>query len=150
MLHHSRQGEIELRRPTNTAKARHRAEELRRYRRRRETAIQEMGGKCVQCGSTERLELDHIEPHEKSFDISANWSIKPAKWAVEAAKCHLLCRPCHQQKTSRQRTERAPHTVHKYLRHGCRCDVCTAAYAVHLAKNRARFSQRRARLKGAA
>jgi 5-methylcytosine-specific restriction endonuclease McrA len=33
-----------------------------RYERRRSEAVASLGGKCVVCGTTDRLELDHINP----------------------------------------------------------------------------------------
>ncbi len=56
-----------------------------------------MGGKCVECGSTELLQFDHINPLEKSFTITSNFHRKDLD--EELAKCQLLCWDCHMEKT---------------------------------------------------
>jgi hypothetical protein len=38
--------------------------------RRRETAKQMLGGKCVECRSAADLEFDHSDPATKSFEIA--------------------------------------------------------------------------------
>ena len=48
----------------------------------------------------DNLELDHIDPSIKSFNISkalSSWSIK--KIEAEFVKLQLLCKECHIQKT---------------------------------------------------
>lgn len=134
-----------MRRSTPEQRAKHAADELKRYRRRRQEAIHRMGGKCVRCSSTEQLELDHVDPDRKTFDISANWSIKPATWADEAAKCQLLCRTCHQRKTVEQRAARIPHGRRRYRSQGCRCAVCNADYSLCLREKRQRRKEREAK-----
>lgn len=52
---------------------------------------------CVRCGSTESLELDHIDPADKVCHRIWSWS--KSRVAVETAKCQVLCNPCHQIKT---------------------------------------------------
>lgn len=43
---------------------------MKRYRdQRRADAIELLGGRCVDCGSTEDLEFDHIDRSEKRFTI---------------------------------------------------------------------------------
>lgn len=56
---------------------------------------------CVKCGSTHRLELDHIDPSTKvSHKI---WSWTEVKRLAEIAKCQVLCVLCHREKTAEQR-----------------------------------------------
>lgn len=67
------------------------------YASRRLKGIGLLGGKCVQCGATENLEFDHIDPAMKSNHRIWSWS-----WArinEELAKCQLLCVSCHYTKT---------------------------------------------------
>ena len=67
------------------------------YAARREKGIKSLGGRCVQCGATDELEFDHIDPATKSNHRIWSWS-----WArinEELEKCQLLCVPCHFQKT---------------------------------------------------
>lgn len=73
---------------------------LDRYHRRRTLAIEHLGGKCVCCGATTELELDHIEHHLKSFAISKLWSVSEERFLLELNKCQLLCASCHKLKTS--------------------------------------------------
>jgi hypothetical protein len=67
----------------------------------REILIEKLGGKCIECGCTETLEFDHIDPSTKSFNISAGY-IKPKEVLLEeVAKCQLLCNKCHIEKSKK-------------------------------------------------
>ena len=67
----------------------------------REILIEKLGGKCVECGCTESLEFDHIDPSTKSFNIAAGYT-KPKKVLLEeVAKCQLLCNKCHIEKSKK-------------------------------------------------
>lgn len=58
------------------------------------------GGKCVLCGSGERLECDHIDRATKPGpDAHKVWSWSKARMDVELAKCQVLCHDCHLTKT---------------------------------------------------
>jgi 5-methylcytosine-specific restriction endonuclease McrA len=66
-----------------------RVEYLKRYRREwsaKRRAAYFYGKRCVQCGSSENLELDHVNPADKR--------------EAEIKKCQVLCRKCHRQKTN--------------------------------------------------
>ena len=65
----------------------------------REILIEKMGGKCVECGCTEALEFDHIDPATKSFNIAAGYTKPKEVLLAEVAKCQLLCNKCHIQKS---------------------------------------------------
>ena len=67
----------------------------------REILIEKMGGKCVECGCTETLEFDHIDPSTKSFNIAAGYSKPKEVLLAEVAKCQLLCNKCHIEKTKK-------------------------------------------------
>lgn len=76
-----------------------------------------LGGKCVVCGATDNLEIDHIDPSQKSFNPTAlrrPWD----KTVAELAKCQLLCEACHKAKHA------AKHGSAKRYEKGCRCDLC--------------------------
>jgi len=80
------------------------------------------GQACKNCGSTEKLEIDHIVPSQKtSHNI---WSWKKERREEELKKCQILCHSCHVEKslTDGTRPERK-HGTSGYRR-GCRCDVC--------------------------
>ena len=107
---------------------------IERYRARRAYSIEKLGGKCVSCGSTENLELDHINKKDKSFNITQFWSIALEKYDVELAKCQLLCHTCHVEKSHESKdwgkgygpTEHGSSTMYKNF--GCRCELCKKAY----------------------
>jgi len=75
---------------------------LKRYHRRREKAIEQLGGKCAQCGSTNKLEFDHIDQQTKEFTITDSLGISEKRLQAELAKCQILCESCHQNKTSKE------------------------------------------------
>jgi len=107
----------------------------RRYQRRREYALNLLGNKCYNCGSTEDLEIDHIQPELKSFSISKFWSIKEDLFLKELEKCQLLCKSCHINKTNNDRgcNTRDQHgTVVCYDRGKCRCPLCKKAKSAYL------------------
>lgn len=61
--------------------------------------IQDKGGKCEICGYNkceQALDFHHIDPSQKSFDISSN-SFSFEKMKKEADKCALLCANCHRE-----------------------------------------------------
>lgn len=53
---------------------------------------------CVECGSTDRLELDHID---RTTKISNRiWSWREDRRLAEISKCQILCHDCHKEKSS--------------------------------------------------
>src|SRR5574343_493641 len=61
------------------------------------------GTKCEKCGSKEKLELDHIDPSTKIFNISSKIHHRFIKIVSELQKCQLLCQKCHLVKTKEDR-----------------------------------------------
>lgn len=56
------------------------------------------------CGSTDRLELDHIDPSKK---ITHNiWSWSTPRREAELAKCQVLCYTCHKAKSAKDAYQR--------------------------------------------
>lgn len=97
---------------------------LNRYHQRRTEGIIRLGGKCVNCETTEKLEFDHIDPKEKSFSVAKLWSVNKNLFWSEINKCQLLCQPCHILKTHRDNgTIPGSHGRTRY-RQGCRCETC--------------------------
>ena len=72
-----------------------RKEERRKERLQR--MKDELGNKCVKCGTTENLQFDHIDPKTKCFNVNPQDSWE--KTLPELYKCQLLCPPCHLEKT---------------------------------------------------
>ena len=72
------------------------------YENNRKLIIEQLGGVCSYpgCNCTEDLQLDHINPLEKEYNISerlSSWDIK--KLQPEIDKCQLLCPKHHLEKT---------------------------------------------------
>lgn len=105
-----------------------------RRKQRRTEAIQQLGGRCVRCGSTDNLEFDHIDPNDKSRDICDIWTLGEKLLVEELQRCQLLCSPCHRKKTIEDNYEsgRYPRREHGTLtmhrRGKCRCDLCREAF----------------------
>lgn len=80
-------------------------ERMREYMAARRARIKEelivlLGGKCARCGITEDLEFDHIDRATKTFVITSGLDQPRERLLAELAKCQLLCRMHHKEKTS--------------------------------------------------
>lgn len=80
-------------------KRRRRSQERQRFLRStewrslRQQVLQEMGAKCVKCGSLERIQVDHILPRSKFPHLSLTRSnLRP------------LCWPCNKSKAAKVET----------------------------------------------
>ncbi|GAA2546061.1 5-methylcytosine-specific restriction endonuclease McrA [Neomicrococcus aestuarii] len=101
-----------------------------------------MAGKsCVKCGSTQSLEVDHIDPSEKV--THRIWSGGKAFREAELAKCQVLCAECHKEKTQQQRGLFPCGTGAAYKR-GCRCEECREAKRIERAASKARLERKAA------
>jgi hypothetical protein len=84
----------------------HTKEEQRRYQRewiaRRRREWFDENGPCVDCGSQENLELDHVDPTIK-VDHKV-WSWTKIRREIELAKCMVRCESCHLKRTIQQLT----------------------------------------------
>lgn len=123
-------------------KQKHRLYHLRYYHKRRTELIARFGGMCAKCGSTENLEFDHKNRDEKTFNISSILlkRVTP-EIEVELAKCQLLCKSCHEQKTSQENLDVGfEHgSMYGLMKKRCSCDLCvTAKRAWHDRRNAAR------------
>lgn len=103
-----------------------------RYESQRQTFYTMLGGKCVVCGTTEDLQIDHIDWVYKSFAVGALWPKKnlPAVYK-ELKKCQLLCELHHIQKTKSDKIEYIAiqpgfvhGTVYAWMKKKCRCSIC--------------------------
>lgn len=99
------------------------------------------GKSCVVCGTTERLEVDHIDP---ALKVSHNvWSWAPARRAAELAKCQVLCNTHHKAKTRADRPVPEHGTISRYGGiHKCRCVDCRKANSDRAKTNRALKAER--------
>lgn len=85
-------------------------------------------GPCKKCGSSERLQVDHIVPANKGMEVAAIWSRCKAAREAELAKCQVLCFKCHTNKTNGEAYRPRVHgTVAMYKRGKCRCAQCREA-----------------------
>ena len=113
--------------------------DMREYKRRWAAArrAEWMAGKsCVQCGSTQSLEVDHIDPSQKVSHRVWTWAI-PRRDA-ELAKCQILCTEHHKAKTLADRPTPEHGTITRYGSiYKCRCDLCRKANAERGALNKA-------------
>ena len=72
----------------------------KRYHQALSEAKEQLGGKCVKCGTTENLQFDHIHPKDKLFAITRQLLMSDRKkFQEELDKCQLLCIDCHIEKT---------------------------------------------------
>lgn len=89
---------------------------------------------CADCGASEGLELDHVDPSKKVTHRIWSWSKE--RRDEELKKCVARCESCHRKRSSEQlRKLLTKPWVHgrvvTYLGHGCRCDECKARYKIH-------------------
>jgi hypothetical protein len=115
-----------------------------RYAAQREWMLDQCGGPvCIRCGSVEELELDHIDPSQKSFAVGGMWGLKKLHTVVkdELAKCQVLCKECHLIKSTaeniaRDRPPMTHGTLYGWMKKHCGCDLCQSAkFAWHDERN---------------
>lgn len=96
-------------------------------------------GPCRQCGSWDDLEVDHIDPNEKTSHRVWSWSKE--KRDAELAKCQPLCACCHQAKTSEMQRRPITHGTRSGYNRGCRCVECRGYVSAKNRDYRARAPQ---------
>ena len=72
---------------------------LKNYRKNKEKVWMALGNKCARCGCKYDLQIDHIDPFTKKFDVTRKLSSKLGPLWEEIYKCQLLCKSCHKEKT---------------------------------------------------
>lgn len=105
-------------------------EYMRKYSaQRRLNLIYYLGGKCKNCGSTEKLEIDHIDPKTKDFTLGSRWHRMSKLNNEELKKCQVLCQSCHIEKTVKERGYKLAKGTHGTLSsyRYCKCDLCRKA-----------------------
>lgn len=101
----------------------------REWRNKRRQDWLAANGPCVRCGSTEKLEVDHIDRGSKvSHKI---WSWSKERRETELAKCQVLCFSCH---VAKDRPANHGRTLYSK---GCKCSTCLEAHRLDVAKWRA-------------
>lgn len=96
-----------------------------RSRKAREEWIISQGSRCAKCGETELpFEVDHVDPATKFTHRIWAWS--KIRRNAELAKCQLLCKPCHHEKTGKENSGWT-HGESGYQRK-CRCIICVEAH----------------------
>jgi 5-methylcytosine-specific restriction endonuclease McrA len=108
-----------------------RAYALRWIQQRRADWIREHG-LCAVCGSSDRLQVDHIDPSKKLTHKVWSWSL--ARRLKELEKCQVLCEKHHKQKTAKYRARALFHGNASMYRKGCRCDLCREAASTQKAE----------------
>jgi hypothetical protein len=111
-----------------------------RYFRVKDDLIACLGGKCVQCGSSELLEFDHIIPATKSFAIMKRWNRGLDVLLPELEKCQLLCTTCHSAKTIE--VVSVEHGGGESGKRNCSCPDCRARKNSYMRAWRAAHAQR--------
>ena len=114
-----------------------------RHKKVMKLIIQHLGGKCVNCGSVENLQIDHIDRTTKLFNVSTgvqNYSMEKV-W-TEVRKCQLLCKICHRQKGIKVgdivESKHGSYSMYDRRSHGCRCIICKEANSRRAMKFRKR------------
>lgn len=101
------------------------------WMKRRRLAWIDEHGPCVDCGGSDRLEVDHVDP---ALKVSHRvWSWAKARRDAELAKCVVRCYRCHKAKTKVD-VMAAHGTRARYENHGCKCSRCSAAKRRHNAR----------------
>ena len=110
---------------------------IRNYQRkwmqqRRQAWIDSQGGCCAKCGSTENLEVDHIDPKLKTMNPRDLWSRTGTIREKELENCKVLCNNCHKIKSGLERSLSVGPIVHgtnKGYNRKCRCSACKTAHS---------------------
>lgn len=100
----------------------------REYSRKRRAALLALlGEECAKCGSREDLQFDHVDPSEKSFNISSNMTASNQIVRQELAKCQLLCGDCHRAKSAVEAAGFTHGTLYGWMKKKCGCSTCFAS-----------------------
>ena len=81
---------------------------------------------CSFCKSTDKLEIDHIDPKKKITHRIWSWTL--IRRNIELEKCRVLCHVCHKKRSDDQKRKEIVHgTVSAYHYRKCRCKLCKIA-----------------------
>lgn len=117
----------------------HAAYHRKRYTDRMELAVATLGGRCVRCGSEEKLHIDHIDPEGKIMELSNMTRLSMEKFLKELEKCQILCHPHHNEKHHKGEITHGTESGYSYWR--CRCFDCRKAARDARRERRGRVAQ---------
>lgn len=85
------------------------------YRKKRKDKWFKDHGPCVQCGSWENLEIDHVKPGAKDPILTVHsdriWQWGERRREAELTKCQVLCYSCHKVKSGKEKSGAAHHSA---------------------------------------
>ena len=82
--------------PTSAATPSRSARYVRWAKKKRAALIHFLGGKCIKCGSQEKLEFDHPDGRDWICRSKNRWQRMILYWRdARAGKVRLLCRGCN-------------------------------------------------------
>jgi 5-methylcytosine-specific restriction endonuclease McrA len=77
--------------------------QLRQRQERKEFLLENLGHSCSVCGSTEKLEFDHINPSYKNSRQSfLSMGLETIRSQLD--NIQVLCQECHKKKSNAQKT----------------------------------------------
>ncbi len=106
---------------------------LSRYHKVRNDIINKLGGRCVSCGTTYKLEVDHVDNTLKTMTVERMCYVSESRRMLELKNCQLLCKNCHIIKSVTERggvMAKGTHGTLSSYRY-CKCDVCRKAKSDH-------------------
>lgn len=104
--------------------------------------IEALGGECVDCGTVDDLQFDHVDPTSKAFEVSTAIDSRPRTqvWE-ELRKCVLRCESCHIVKSRREGSfHNVEHAGGLTGKRGCKCQPCRQQKAEYMRQRRARIN----------
>ncbi len=116
---------------------------LVRYHKRRQEAIILLGGVCVDCGSVEDLQFDHIIAKDKTIDISKVWSCSSKRFNEEVSKCVLRCDSCHKIKSRKFDWKIVDHGGGMSGKNRCQCAPCRKQKTEYMRKYMRTYNRKR-------
>lgn len=111
----------------------------RRFALRYEEGKAYLGNKCVDCGTSEMLEFDHIDPSLKTGNIGDLWSYSSVRFWEEVEKCVLRCEEHHHERTIQQLS--VEHGGGLSGKKNCPCDLCKARKAQYQRDNAHKYNE---------
>lgn len=103
-----------------------------KYQEWRNYMLTYLGGKCVVCGTTQNLEVDHIDPKLKTAEFKSMTTYSIRRKQKELNNAQLLCNRHHREKTLSMKDVPQNHSNNNgkhgsgymYIQKGCRCALC--------------------------